>query len=74
MKKPLPFTRSLAEFSRNRSQKDVTTISVDQMAPTTTATSASILTTNPNQSPTHNMKGKIQIKKFRFEKFPNRNR
>jgi hypothetical protein len=61
MRKPLPFTRSLAEFSsRNRSQKDVTTTSVDQMAPAATA-STSILTTTHQSSP-HHMKGKIQIK------------
>jgi hypothetical protein len=52
----------LAEFSRNRSQKDVTMISVDQMAPIT-ATSSSALTTNLNQSPTHTTKGKIKNQK-----------
>jgi hypothetical protein len=59
MKKPLPFTRSLAEFSRNRSQKDVTTISVDQMAPAAAA-STSVLTTTHN-TPPHHMKGKIKL-------------
>jgi len=65
MRKPLPFTRSLAEFSRNRSQKDVTAISVDQMAPAATA-STSILpsTTTTNQTPTHHMKGKIKKPKY----------
>lgn len=42
-KKPLPFTRSLAELTKNRSQKDVTLAGNDQI-PTT------------NQTPTH--KGK----------------
>ncbi|CAF3643219.1 unnamed protein product [Rotaria sordida] len=55
IKKPLPFTRSLAEFSRNRSQKDVTATNVDQGALATTA-SSSVLTANPNQSPTHFVK------------------
>jgi hypothetical protein len=73
MRKPLPFTRSLAEFSRNRSQKDVTTTSVDQMAPATAA-STSILIANPNQTPTHHVKGKIKMKEFNVEKFNNRNR
>jgi len=41
----LPFTRSLAELTKSRSQKDVTTSSVDQMP-----------SANPNQTPTH--KGK----------------
>jgi hypothetical protein len=73
MRKPLPFTRSLAEFSRNRSQKDVTTTSVDQMAPATAA-STSILIPNLNQTPTHHVKGKIKMKEFNVEKFSNRNR
>jgi hypothetical protein len=59
MRKPLPFTRSLAEFSRNRSQKDVTAISVDQMAPTV---SQSVLPTNLHQTPTHNLKGTFKTK------------
>jgi hypothetical protein len=59
IKKPLPFTRSLAEFSRNRSQKDVTITSVEQMAPVAATASSSALTTNVNQTPTHNTKGKI---------------
>ncbi|CAF1216222.1 unnamed protein product [Rotaria sp. Silwood1] len=54
-KKPLPFTRSLAEFSRNRSQKDVTAPNVDQ-GTIATAASSSALTTNPNQTPTHFVK------------------
>jgi hypothetical protein len=58
VRKPLPFTRSLAEFSRNRSQKDVTTASIDQMAPATGAT-GTVLPTNSHQTPTHNIKGKI---------------
>ncbi|CAF0834824.1 unnamed protein product [Adineta ricciae] len=57
MKKPLPFTRSLAEFSRNRSQKDVTITSVDQMAPTaTSAASASAITASAHQTSSHNIK------------------
>ncbi|CAF2962810.1 unnamed protein product [Rotaria sp. Silwood2] len=55
IKKPLPFTRSLAEFSRNRSQKDVTASIVDQGA-LATAASSSALPANPNQSPTHFVK------------------
>ncbi|CAF0758464.1 unnamed protein product [Rotaria sordida] len=35
IRKPLPFTRSLAELTRIRSQKDVTMSSVDQMPSTT---------------------------------------
>ncbi len=46
IKKLLPFTRSFAELKRNRSQKDVTISSSDQMTP------------NPNQTPTH--KGKMK--------------
>jgi hypothetical protein len=59
MRKPLPFTRSLAEFSRNRSQKDVTMINADQIAPGTGA-SSSALVANVNQTPTHNIKGNIE--------------
>ncbi|CAF3524763.1 unnamed protein product [Rotaria socialis] len=55
IKKPLPFTRSLAEFSRNRSQKDVTAPNPEQAALTSTA-SSSVLATNPSQSPTHTVK------------------
>ena len=59
MKKPLPFTRSLAEFSRNRSQKDVTITSVDQMAPAAnSAASASALTASAHQTSSHNIKGR----------------
>ncbi|CAF3308661.1 unnamed protein product [Rotaria socialis] len=57
IKKPLPFTRSLAEFSRNRSQKDVTAPNPEQAALTSTA-SSSVLATNPSQSPTHTVKCK----------------
>jgi len=71
MRKQLPFTRSLAEFSRNRSHKDVTTISVDQMAPTV---SQSVLPTNPHQTPTHNIKGTLKRKTLILRIFKNRNR
>jgi hypothetical protein len=40
-KKPLPFTRSLAELTKNRSQKDVTVLSTDQ------------ITAIPAQTPSH---------------------
>ena len=54
-KKQLPFTRSLAELKRNRSQKDVTTSSVDQMPATGT---------NPNQTPTHKGTNETTPEKF----------
>ncbi|CAF1020101.1 unnamed protein product [Adineta steineri] len=55
IKKPLPFTRSLAEFSRNRSQKDVTITSVDQIAPSIGANN-SASTVNTTQTAGHNIK------------------
>ncbi|CAF3368958.1 unnamed protein product [Rotaria sp. Silwood1] len=45
-RKPLPFTRSLAELTRIRSQKDVTLSSVDQMATTIAATPVGTMTHN----------------------------
>ncbi|CAF1088075.1 unnamed protein product, partial [Didymodactylos carnosus] len=48
VKKSLPFTRSLAEFSRNRSHHDVTKLSShDQMAPTHPLPSSPQLPTTP---------------------------
>ena len=66
MKKPLPFTRSLAEFSRNRSQKDVTaTTSADQIAATNTAGASAITsTTITHQTPPHQIKGTIELTKY----------
>lgn len=68
MKKPLPFTRSLAEFSRNRSQKDVTVTSADQIVTAAAAAVAggvagnATVPVNLNQSPTHQAKGKSKGK------------
>ena len=67
MRKPLPFTRSLAEFSRNRSQKDVTAMSADQM-PSNPANTT--VPTNLNQTPTHTVKCKsIETKSNQNEFF-----
>ncbi|UJR16088.1 hypothetical protein I4U23_003000 [Adineta vaga] len=54
-KKPLPFTRSLAELTKNRSQKDVTAASTDQMP-----ASAG----NSNQTPTHKTTNNTSAEKF----------
>ncbi|CAF0728534.1 unnamed protein product [Didymodactylos carnosus] len=51
VKKPLPFTRSLAEFSRNRSQHDVPKVSShEQMAPSQTIPSSPQLPTIPQNT------------------------
>jgi hypothetical protein len=57
MRKQLPFTRSLAEFSRNRSQKDVTVTSADQIVSTGNTVNTTI-PTNLHQSPAHPIKGR----------------
>lgn len=49
----------MAEFSRNRSQKDVTAVATDHTA-IASAASSSALPVNPNQSPSHTVKCKIQ--------------
>jgi len=51
IKKPLPFTRSLAEFSRNRSQKDVTAAGTEQGATVPSTASASAIVTTSVSSP-----------------------
>ncbi|CAF2401099.1 unnamed protein product [Rotaria sp. Silwood2] len=55
IKKPLPFTRSLAELTRIRSQKDVTMSSVDQMTAATTTTTTPVGTLNHNLTLTNKL-------------------